>query len=226
MEQQARCRLSGAPQRDSRLGHVQARGPSRHPRHRFALTKQGASARDSSTAAAAAAAPPPPPVTLGRPTPPQLPPQPMEPAPPLLPEPSSQPPAAATSEAQPSDTTTAAPPDLISSRTRSKTRDSVGVALAAVCLKNDDADGIILIAHSSTKPSAEPRSHAEAMRDDPKNGAPPNRASSRTTARTRPSSSSTAPLRQAPTPSASASCRSPGCTSANDPASSKRGSAW
>jgi hypothetical protein len=170
--------------------------------------------------------PPPPSVTLGRPTPPQLPPQPIEPAPPLLPEPSSQPPAAATSEAQPSDTTTAAPPDLISSRTRSKTRDSVGVALAAVCLKNDDADGIILIAHSSTKPSAEPRSHAEAMRDDPKNGAPPNRASSRTTARTRPSSSSTAPLRQAPTPSASASCRSPGCTSANDPASSKRGSAW
>ena len=81
--------------------------------------------------------------------------------------PPSQPPAAATSETQPSDTTAAAPPDLISSRTRSKTRDSVGVALAAVCLKNDDADGIILIARSSTNPPADPRSHAEAMRDDP-----------------------------------------------------------
>ena len=43
----------------------------------------------------------------------------------------------------------------------------MGVALTSVCLENDDADGIILIAHSSTKPSAEPRSHAEAMRDDP-----------------------------------------------------------
>jgi len=36
-----------------------------------------------------------------------------------------------------------------------------------MCLEDDDADGIILIACSSTKPSAEPRSHAEAMRDDP-----------------------------------------------------------
>ena len=59
-----------------------------------------------------------------------------------------------------------APPDLISSRTRSKTRDSVGAALAAMSLEDNDADGIILIARSSTSPSAEPRSHAEAMRDD------------------------------------------------------------
>ena len=43
----------------------------------------------------------------------------------------------------------------------------MGAALAAMSLEDNDADGIILIAHSSTKPSAEPRSHAEAMRDDP-----------------------------------------------------------
>jgi hypothetical protein len=95
--------------------------------------------------------PPPPPITLEQPTPPQLPPQPIRPAPPRLAEPPTQPPAAATIETQPSAASPATPPNLISSRTRSKTR-SVGAAHAAMCLKDNDADGIILIARSSTKP--------------------------------------------------------------------------
>ena len=148
--------------------------------------------------------PPPPPITLERPTPPQLPLKPIRPAPPRLPEPPTQPLTAATIETQPSAALTATPLDLISSRTRSKTR-SVSAALAAMCLEDNAADGIILIAHSSTKPSAEPRSHAEAMRDDPRAGAPPNRVSSTTTATTRPPSSSTAPLPRAPTPNESVS---------------------
>ena len=144
--------------------------------------------------------PPPPPVTQEHPTP-QLPPQPIRPAAPQLPEPPIQPPAAATT--QPSAASTAAPPNLVSSRTRSKTR-SMGAALAAMCLEDNDADGIILIVRSSAKASAEPRSHAEAMRDDPRAGAPPNCASSTTNATMIPSSSSTAQLQRALTPSVNA----------------------